>query len=266
MSPFSYHRPRDISAVKALLASNADAALLAGGMTLLPTLKSRLREVSDLIDLHAVPELTGISVGPSGLHIGAMTSHADVAASSEVKSHSPALAALANGIGDPQVRNRGTIGGSLANNDPAADWPAAVLACNANIITTGGTIAADDFFKGMFETALSAGELIAAMEFPHIDAAAYAKFRHPASGYAVAAVFVARIGDSVRVAVTGAVSVVERWHAAEAALTHAFTPAAVEKLAFTSNNLMGDIHASREYRAHLVAVMLRRAIAKIMSY
>jgi aerobic carbon-monoxide dehydrogenase medium subunit len=260
MTPFSYHKPKDVAAVKALLTANSEAAVLAGGMTLLPTLKNRLRELSDLIDLGGVPGLADIRAEQGYLHIGAMSNHATVAANALVRAHCPALSTLAVGIGDPQVRNRGTIGGSIANNDPAADWPAAVLACSATVITSAESIAADDFFTGMFETALPAGELVTAVVFPPIDVAAYAKYRHSASGYAVAGVFVARSAAGVRVAVTGAVSVVERWAAAEAALADNFSAASVASLAFESTNLMSDIHASSEYRAHLVSVMLRRAL------
>jgi aerobic carbon-monoxide dehydrogenase medium subunit len=263
MTPFAYHKPQDLAAVKKILAASSDAALLAGGMTLLPTLKNRLREVNDLVDLANVASLKGISVEQGTLRIGAMTSHADIAASTKVRDHCAALAILAAAIGDPQVRNRGTIGGSLANSDPAADWPAAVLACNAILHTTQGDIAAADFFTAMFETALQAGELITAVSFPKIEAAAYAKHRHIASGYAVAGVFVARGSSGVRVAVTGAVSVVERWHAVETALTEKFAPSAIENLLFESDNLMSDIHASQDYRANLVAVMLRRAVENI---
>jgi aerobic carbon-monoxide dehydrogenase medium subunit len=263
MTPFAYHKAVDVSAAKALLAANQDAALLAGGMTLLPTLKNRLREVSDLVDLSAVSGLADIHMEQGQLRIGAMANHAAVAASDIVRSHCPALSILAAGIGDPQVRNRGTIGGSIANNDPAADWPAALLACNAQIITSTKTISADDFFTGMFETALPTGDIITSVLFPKIEAAAYAKYRHSASGYAVAGVFVARLGSSVRVAVTGAVAGVERWMAAEFALNADFSAKAVAELAFESDNLMSDMHASSDYRAHLVAVMLRRAITSL---
>jgi aerobic carbon-monoxide dehydrogenase medium subunit len=263
MTPFEYHKPIDVAAAKAFLAANDDAALLAGGMTLLPTLKNRLREVSHLVDLGTVAGLTDIRAEQSHLRIGAMANHAAVAASEIVRAHCPALSVLAASIGDPQVRNRGTIGGSIANNDPAADWPAALLACNAQIVTSTTTLAADDFFTGMFETALPSGDIITSVVFPKIETAAYAKYRHSASGYAVAGVFVARVESSVRVAVTGAVAGVERWHAAEAVLNKDFSAAAVAHLTFASDNLMSDMQASREYRAHLVAVMLRRALASL---
>ncbi len=260
MTPFAYHKPRDVAGARALLAANPDAAVLAGGMTLLPTLKNRLREVSDLIDLSAIAELTGIALQGDVLSLGAMCSHAAIAASADVQRFCPAIATVADGIGDPQVRNRGTVGGSLANNDPAADWPAAVLACNANVITASRGFAADDFFTGMFETALPAGDIVAAVEFPRVRTAAYAKFRHPASGYAVAGVFVAQTATGVRVAVTGAVSQVQRWSAAEAALTANFSHESIVALAFESDALMSDMHASADYRAHLVGVMLQRAV------
>jgi aerobic carbon-monoxide dehydrogenase medium subunit len=260
MTPFAFHKPQDVAGAKALLAASADAAVLAGGMTLVPTLKNRLREVSSLIDLSGISELSALELRGDALHVGAMSRHADVATNHLVRSFGPALAKLADGIGDPQVRNRGTIGGSLANNDPAADWPAAVLAYNAQVITTAGPIAADQFFTGMFETALPAGELITGVVFPRMRAAAYAKFRHPASGYAVAGVFVARAEDGVRVAVTGAVSQVQRWHAAESALAANFSAESIAGLAFESDDLMNDMHASADYRAHLVGVMLQRAV------
>jgi aerobic carbon-monoxide dehydrogenase medium subunit len=263
MTPFGYHKPVDVAAAKAVLAANADAALLAGGMTLLPTLKNRLREVSDLVDLGAVPGLSDIRAEQGHLRIGAMANHAAVAASDVVRAHCPALSNLAAGIGDPQVRNRGTIGGSIANNDPAADWPAALLACNAQIMTSTAIFSADDFFTGMFETALPGGDIITSVSFPKIETAAYAKYRHSASGYAVAGVFVARVASAVRVAVTGAVAGVERWLEAESVLSNDFSAKAAANLVFASDSLMSDIHASSEYRAHLVAVMLRRALASL---
>lgn len=261
MTPFTYHKPTNLVAAHALLVARPEAAALAGGMTLIPTLKQRLRDVSDLVDLSDIADLKGIMIDGDRLKIGAMTTHAEVADSRVVHNFSPALAVLAGQIGDPQVRNRGTIGGSLANGDPAADWPAAVLGLQATLHTGGGDIVADDFFTGMFSTALKPGELISAISFPKPKIAAYAKFRHPASGYAVAGVFVAQFADAVRVAVTGATACVTRWPAAEAALAHGFTVTNIAALAFTSDDLLGDIHASQDYRAHLVGVMLKRALA-----
>ena len=266
MTPFRYCKPTSVEDALAMLRGSSDGALLAGGMTLLPTLKNRLREVSDLIDLSGVsPSLAGVDVSGDQIRIGAMTSHAAVAANAELAAAYPALVALADGIGDPQVRNRGTIGGSLANNDPAADWPAAVLGGNATLVTSKRRIAADDFFQGLFATALEADELLTAVEVPRPSAAAYAKYRHKASGYAVAGVFAARFTTGVRVAVTGATSGVVRWAAAESALAADLTAHAVASLSFESDELMQDMHASAEYRAHLVAVQLRRAVAQIVS-
>jgi aerobic carbon-monoxide dehydrogenase medium subunit len=264
MTPFAYHRPASIEAARAALAGGSDAALLAGGMTLLPTLKNRLREVSDLIDLSTLePPLTDVAASETGLRLGAMATHGAIEAHPVVRMRYPALAQLAAGIGDPQVRNRGTIGGSVANNDPAADWPAALLAGRAEIITDRRHIAADDFFTGMFGTALEPDEIIIAIGFPSPLSAAYAKHRHPASGYAVAGVFVARFADGVQVAVTGATSSVCRWPQAEALLNADFSGGSLDSLSFDSGDLMADMHASAEYRAQLVKVMLKRAVAAL---
>ncbi len=241
--------------------SDADAKLVAGGMTLIPTLKMRLAKPSQLIDLGSIPALKGISEDGDAIVIGAMTRHAEVNRSAVVKRAIPALAALAGMIGDPAVRNRGTIGGSIANNDPAADYPAAVVALNATVRTNKREIAADQFFTGLFETALGDGEIVTGVRFPKVQAANYQKFKNPASRYAIVGVFVARTPAGVRVAVTGAGPCVFRVPAMEAALARSFTPDAIKDIAIPDTDLNSDIHASAEYRAHLVNVMARRAVA-----
>jgi aerobic carbon-monoxide dehydrogenase medium subunit len=261
MYNFAYHRPSSVAEAASALAAAPEGKLVAGGMTLLPTMKQRLAQPSDLIDLGAIAELKGISSAGGGLKIGAMTTHAKVASSAEVKAAIPALADLADGIGDAQVRNRGTIGGSVANNDPAADYPGAVLALNATVHTNKRTIAADDFFLGMFETALDEGEIITAFTFPKPTKAAYMKFPNPASRYALVGVFVAQTSGGVRVAVTGAAPCVYRASEMERALSASFSPSALDGLAIDAGGLNADIHASAEYRAHLIGVMAKRAVA-----
>ncbi|MEE8352214.1 MAG: FAD binding domain-containing protein, partial [Rhodospirillales bacterium] len=221
----------------------------------------RLSMPSDVIDLGAIEDLKGISIAGDVVSIGAMTSHADVAANGEVQQAIPALAALAGGIGDPHVRNRGTLGGAIANNDPAADYPAALMALGATIHTDRRDIAADDFFIGMFETALEKGELITKVDFPATKEAGYAKFGNPASRYAMVGVFVCRTSDGVKLAVTGAGPCVFRVPEMEQALTADFTPAAIKDIAVPADDLNNDIHASAEYRAHLIGVMAARAVA-----
>ena len=262
MYAFDYHRPATLSAAVADLA-NPEAKVLAGGMTLLPTMKQRLASPAALIDLKSVPELAGIAREGDNLVIGAMARHAEVARSKDVQAAIPALASLAGGIGDPHVRNMGTIGGSLANNDPAADYPAAALALGATIVTNKRRIEAQDFFTGLFETALETGELITQVSFPIPQKAAYMKFRNPASRYAIVGVFVAKTGSGVRVAVTGAgQGGVFRQTAMEQALSANFSADAVAGIATPKDGMNGDIHASPEYRAHLVGVMAKRAVAK----
>jgi aerobic carbon-monoxide dehydrogenase medium subunit len=261
MYAFEYHRPQSLSAAVADLAK-PDAKALAGGMTLLPTMKQRLASPAALIDLKNLPELAGISPEGDHLVIGAMTRHADVAASSAVKAAIPALAKLAGGIGDPHVRNMGTIGGSLANNDPSADYPAAALALGATIVTDKRGISAQDFFTGLFETALETGELVTQVSFPIPEKAAYMKFANPASRYALVGVFVAKAKDGVRVAVTGAgANGVFRAGAFEAALNANFSPAALDGVSVPASGLNSDLHADADYRAHLIGVMARRAVA-----
>ena len=261
MYDFNYHRPASLDAAAKLLTGNDDAQLLAGGMTLLPTLKQRLAKPSDVIDLCDIAELTGIEAGGGTLTIGAMTAHFEVAGSAAVKEAIPALAALAGRIGDPHVRHRGTIGGSIANNDPAADYPAAVLALGATVNTNTRSIAADDFFTAMFETALAEGEIVTSVSFPTPKRAAYAKFPNPASRYAIVGVMVAETDAGVRVAVTGAGPCVFRVTEMETALSADFSADAVAGISVSDADLNADIHASAEYRAHLVTVMAKRAVA-----
>ena len=262
MYDFTYQKPGSLADAVAALSGDADAKALAGGMTYIPVLKQRLAKPSAIIDLAGLG-LTGITVAGGKVTIGAMTRHATVATSAEVKAAIPALAALAGGIGDEAVRHRGTIGGSLANNDPAADYPAAALALGATIKTNTRSIPADEFFTGMFSTALEQGEIITAVEFPIPSKAAYEKFRNPASRYAIVGVFVATGPAGTRVAVTGAgQGGVFRHAAMEAALAADFSPAAIAGVKTAPDDLNGDIHASAEYRAHLVGVIAKRALAK----
>jgi carbon-monoxide dehydrogenase medium subunit len=259
---FSYHSPDTLGKALALLEACEDAKLLAGGHTLLPTMKQRLASPAHLIDLNKIPGLAGIDGDGHGLKIGALTRHADVATSAIAAAAIPALAELAGGIGDPAVRHRGTIGGSIANNDPAADYPAACLALEATIVTNQREITADAFFSGLFETALEEGEIVIEIRFPKPDKAAYQKFRNPASRYAIVGVFVAQKGTDVRVAVTGAGSNgVFRLGAFEEALKKRFDPQALEGILIDPAGLSSDIHADAEYRAHLISVMARRAVA-----
>lgn len=267
MYPFTYARPQSVADAVAMLGTHPDARPLSGGMTLIPTLKQRLASPSHLVDLSRLPELQGISFDSGVLRIGAATPHAVVAASPLVRDAIPALADLAGMIGDVQVRNRGTIGGSIANNDPAADYPGAMLGLGATIITDRRCIAADDFFTGMFSTALAADEIVIAVRCPQPARAAYVKHRHPASGYAVCGVFVAVFADAVRVAVTGAAPCVMRWPEAEERLHPGseWTPAMLDGLRLPAANLNEDLGATAAYRAHLAGVMLRRAVRQISS-
>ena len=261
MRDFEYHAPKTLDAALSLIKSREDGKIIAGGMTLLPTLKQRLAAPSDLIDLAAINEMKGVCRDGDEIVIGAMTCHADVAGNADVKASIPALAYLAGVIGDPAVRHRGTIGGSIANADPAADYPGAVVGLNATIVTNKRRIAADDFFVELFETALERDEIITSVRFPIPDRAAYQKFRHPASGYAVVGVMVAKFGDKVRVGVTGAAGSAFRASDFEAALEKNFSPDAIANVAMSPDGLLSDIHCTNEYRAHLVGVMARRAVA-----
>ena len=265
LPPFGYARPQNIEAARALLAGDPDARLLAGGMTLLPTIKQRLARPSLLVDLAGIETLAGVGRDGGTLRIGAMTRHADVAASPLVREAIPALAGLADGIGDPQVRNRGTIGGSVANADPAADYPAAVLALGAILQTSEREIAADDFFLGLFETALREGEILTGLSFRVPEAAGYVKLPNPASRYATVGVFVARFGREVRMACTGAASHAFRLFVTEAALEADFRPQAVGAVSLDRALLNADGHADAEYRQHLVGVIARRAVAAALA-
>jgi carbon-monoxide dehydrogenase medium subunit len=261
MYAFAYHHPANVQDAFAALADE-DAKLLAGGQTLIPTMKQRLASPASIIDLSGIAELAGIRREGEAIVIGAMTRHADVADSAVVQGAIPALAALAHLIGDPAVRNRGTIGGSIANNDPAADYPAAALALDATIVTNKREIAAGDFFKGLFETALEAQEIITKVRFPISEKAAYQKFRNPASRYALVGVFVARTKGGVRVAVTGAGSNgVFRVPAFEAALDKNFAASGLDGLSVPASELASDLHADADYRAHLIGVLAKRAVA-----
>lgn len=265
MYQFQYYRPKSLDEARKLYENNGDAKFLAGGQTLLPTLKQRLAQPTALIDLGAIAGLDSIKVAGGTVTIGANTKHFDVANSADIKKAIPALAHLAAHIGDPAVRHMGTIGGSVANNDPSADYPAAVLALGATITTTSRSINADDFFAGMFETALEEGEIITGISFPVPEKAAYMKFPNPASRYAMVGVFVAKTKAGVRVAVTGAASCVFRETAMEAALSKSFTPDAVASIKVSPANLNSDIHGSADYRAHLVTVMAKRAVAAALT-
>lgn len=262
MYEFSYQQPKSLAEALSIMSGDEDAMPLAGGMTLIPSMKHRLTAPSQLLDIASLPELQGIERSPEQIMVGAATPHGRVADDSVIQAAIPALSGLANEIGDPQVRARGTLGGSLANNDPAADYPAAVLGLAATVHTDRRQIAADDFFTGMFETALEPGEIICKVAFQIPSRAAYAKFHHPASGYAMTGVMVARYGEQVRVAVTGAAASVFRWTAAEQALEKSFGEGAIAGLTVDPNGMNSDMHAPAAYRANLVSVMTARAIAE----
>jgi len=263
MYAFTYHRPTTVRQAANLLAKNEDAKLLAGGHTLIPTMKLRLASPSQLVDLSQIEGLSGIELKGRSIVIGAMTRHSEVANSPVVKENLPALAYLAGVIGDPAVRHRGTIGGSVANNDPTADYPAGCLGLGATIITSKRRIHADEFFQGMFQTALEPDEIIVRVSFPLAQKAAYEKFRNQASRYALVGVFVSKRSSEIRVAVTGAGgNGVFRVTPFEEALKKRFSPKSLEGLTVPPDGLNGDIHGSAEYRAHLIGVMARRAVAK----
>jgi carbon-monoxide dehydrogenase medium subunit len=260
MYAFELTRAKSVADAAAALAKSGGRAL-AGGQSLIGAMKLRLAQPGTLVDLSGVAEMKGIKKEGDAVVIGAMTRHSEVATSAAVKGAIPALTALAHAIGDRQVRNMGTIGGSLANNDPAADWPAAVLGLGATVHTNKRKIAADDFFKGMFETALAADELIVAVSFPIPKKAAYAKFPNPASRFALVGVFVAQTAGGVRVAVTGAAPSVFRSKPLEDALGKSFTADAAKAVKVGAKGLNSDLHGSPEYRAHLISVMAARAVA-----
>jgi carbon-monoxide dehydrogenase medium subunit len=256
-----YHRPTTVADAVKLIGQHPDDKLLAGGQSLLPSMRLGLSSIEGFIDLSAIPDLQGIRAEGSSIRIGAMTTHATVAASKDVRSRIPALSTLAEGIGDRQVRNRGTIGGSLANSDPAACYPAAVLGLGATIHTNARQIAADGWLKGLYETALTPGEVITAVTFPVPEKAAYMKFKQPASRFAIVGVFVAKTASGVRVAVTGAGSHAFRVKALEERLTAKWAPESCDGVSISPDGLNSDLHGSAEYRAHLIPVMARRAVA-----
>ena len=263
MYNFTFHRPETLRQAVNLLSKNEDAKLLAGGHTLLPTMKLRLAGPPHLIDLSRIEALAGIELAGRSVTIGAMTRHVDVHTSPVVQEHAPVLAKLAGMIGDPAVRHMGTIGGSIANNDPNADYPAACLGLGATIITNKRRIKADDYFTGMFSTALEPAEIITKVSFPLPKKAAYQKFRNQASRYALVGVFVAKRGSEIGVAVTGAgANGVFRVTAFEEALKKRFSPKSIEGMTVPATGLNSDIHGSAEYRAHLIGVLARRAVAE----
>jgi len=262
MYEFKYQRPNSVRQAANMLAKDPEAKILAGGHSLLPAMKLRLAKHTQLLDIGRIEGLNNIELKGRSLDIGALARHVEVANSPVVKEALPALAQLAGEIGDPAVRHRGTLGGSLANNDPNADYPAAVLGLGATIVTNKRKIASDDYFKGMFETALEPDEIITRVSFPLAKKAAYMKFKHPASGFALVGVFVSKRSSEIRVAVTGAGSNgVFRVKSFEEALKKRFSPKSIEGMTVPADGMNSDIHGSAEYRAHLVAVMARRALA-----
>lgn len=264
MYAFQYKKAASVEEAAKALAADTEARLLAGGQSLIASMKLRLSRPSTLVDLGRIEALRFIKVKQGTVNIGSMSTHASVARSPEVQKAIPALAALAGDIGDRQVRNMGTLGGSIALNDPAADYPAACLGLGATIHTTQRTIAADDFFLGMYETALKPGEIITQVSFPVPKRAAYMKFKNPASRFALVGVFVAETTNGPRVAVTGAGPVVFRVAEMEQALAKSFTPEAVAAIKVPEGNLNSDLHAQPDYRAHLITVMAKRAVAKVL--
>jgi carbon-monoxide dehydrogenase medium subunit len=265
MYAFKYHKASSVNDAATLVGKNQDAKILAGGQSLVQAMKLRLAQPTDLVDLGTIADLKGIKSDGKAVSIAAMTRHAEVAGSADVKKAIPALAYLASLIGDRQVRNMGTIGGSIANSDPAADYPAAVMGLGATITTNKGKHEADKFFKGLFETALAQGEIITSVSFPVPKRAAYMKFKHPASRFAIVGVFVADFGGgNVRVGVTGAGGCAFRQTDMEKALAAKFDPSSVAGIKQSDKGLNSDIHASAEYRAHLVTVMAKRAVEAAM--
>jgi len=264
MYQFHYHKPATLDDAVELYRQAEDGLYLAGGQTLIPTLRQRLAAPTDVIDLGAIEALTGIEVTPERVSVGAFTRHAAVAASPEIRQTLPVLAALAAGIGDGQVRNRGTLGGSVANSDPAADYPAAVIGLGATIHTSNGVIEADDFFRDLFETALAPGDLITRIDFPVPQRAAYQKLPNPASRYAVVGVLLADFGDRVRVGVTGAGPCAFRASGIEQVLEQQLDAAAIDGVEIPDAGFNSDLHASAEYRAHLVKVLAKRAVNAVL--
>ena len=265
MNPFEYRRPANVAQAVAWLRDDPDAKLLAGGQSLLAAMKLRFAAPSLLIDLQGLPELTALEERSGSLWIGAMCNHAKVASSPLVQRLAPMLARLAHGIGDQQVRNRGTLGGSISNADPAACWPAGLMALNATVCTDRRDIPVDDFFGGLFTTALEPDEVVRGVRFPAVQQACYIKFEQPASRFALTGVAVARTDAGVRVAITGLGSGICRWEAAEHALSARFSPEAIEGLQLDQGLASGDIHASAAYRVHLAAVLTRRGVQHILN-
>ena len=259
MKSFNYHSAKNIKEATKLASSRS--TYLAGGMTTLPAIKLRLAAYSDIIDIKKIKELSGIKTSGKSLKIGATTTHAEVASSKGIKKVLASLSKLADGIGDPQVRNRGTIGGSIANNDPSADYPSACLALNATIHTNSRKVEAEKFFKGMFETALKKGELIQSVEFQIPEKSCYLKFPNPASRYAIVGVYIAKFKKEVRVAITGVESCVFRCKKIEDVLSSNFSQSSIDNINISSKGFNEDIHASAQYRAHLIKVLAKRAIA-----
>lgn len=260
MFPFAYTRATSIDEASSFISAHPDAKVMAGGMSLIPAMKLRLTAISDLVDLASIPGLASIGLDGTTIRIGAMTRHYEVASSSLVRKTLPALSSLAAGIGDVQVRYRGTIGGSVANADPAADYPAAVLGLGAAVVTNLRTIPADKFFLGLFQTALKSGEIITAFEFPVPTQAVYLKFPNLASRFAIVGLFLARTSEGIRIAVTGAASHVFRLKKLEVALSRDFSPSAIEGIEVNDEHFTTDVHAPAAYRAHLVGVLTRRAV------
>ena len=258
MKTFNYYLAKDVKEASKLASSSS--VFLAGGMTTIPSMKLGLASYKDIINIKGIKKLSGIKVSSKTVTIGATTTHAEVAKSKEVKKAIPSLAALAEGIGDPQVRNRGTIGGSIANNDPAADYPSACIALNATIHTNNRKINAEIFFRGMFETSLKKTEIIEAIEFEIPQKSSYQKFPNPASRYAIVGVYVAKLKKEIRVAITGVESCVFRCKKLEGALTNNFSASAIDNVNISSKGFNSDIHASAEYRAHIIKVMTKKAV------
>ena len=258
MKTFNYHSTKDVKEATKLASSSS--AFLAGGMTTLPSMKLGLASYKDIIDIKRIKKLSGIKVSGKTVTIGATTKHAEVAHSKEVKKAIPSLAALADGIGDPQVRNRGTIGGSIANNDPSADYPSACIALNATIHTNNRKVSADKFFTGMFETSLKKGELIEAVEFQVPEKSCYKKYPNPASRYAIVGVYVAKHKSAVNVAVTGAKSCVYNDENISGALSKSFSSSALDNVKISSSGMNSDVHASADYRANMVKIFAKKAV------
>jgi len=261
MYELAYSRPQSLADALALLAEDEGAQAISGGQTLMPVLRARLAMPTRLVDLQRLPELAGIRSVEGGIEIGAATTHAEVAASAEVRSVVAALANLAGGIGDPAIRHRGTIGGSISNNDPAACYPSALLGLGASVVTSRRTLAAEDFFTGMFSTALEPGEIVTAVRFPACNRACYIKFRNPASRFALVGAFAAQLPSGYRIAITGGGHGVFRWREAERHLDGGGAIPAITEEMLDPGQFTGDLHGSAEYRRHIAAVIVRRALS-----